>query len=1821
MTSTTSPLNFFRRSAAILLLWAGGWFAISGHAAEGFRLSDASAEADLTGNLPPPIPPAESGDLFEFNQKDWNQVRDSVEAIEHPKPTVAVSTSPATLPVEAPPGISVDLPYESGLTISGRKLIALKLSQTRRKSAKRSSELGLPQNQNDMEMRQELQVRIKGKVGRKITVNVDFDDTKEDKKDISVMYQGDPGEFVQEAAFGDITLSLPSTEFVSFSKQLFGVRTKLQYKNASLMAIGSRTKGTTETKRFNGATKFERRVIPGHGYYKRQYYSVAFTTRTIASGTESVWRDDGVSTNDNPPLTEFKSVEDFDLPISTTTGMFDKLKPGDDYTFDAARGLLFFKRPVDPAAVIAIDYAFTDGVTTTTFLSQLQTPGKLKLVKTANDIPLSSDPAATAHRREVKTFYSFGNIRLIHDNGSGNFILRTIDGNQNEKKILLTSNDFLQYKTSDTVNEKSTIQVDYEQGFFNILYSTGRFNPDDYLRVADSTNTLYAPTPTSDFSFLTEYKYRLRDFQLRPNIVFNSERVSVNGRLMKSEIDYFLDPASGLLQFFNDNELDDNSQIEVTYDYAPFGGQLGQTLVGGRAELAIVPGRFSLGSTFLYTFAPKTTVVPDVRSTPSSLMVMEMDGRMTDVTVPFTDLKMSFSGEVAQSRENPNLYGKALVDSMEGVAQEDSLVLDSKVWPLGANPDAYINDFIRTPTRPDSLSLSEADVELRDVVSPGSGVTGNEKLRVMDVTVRNLSRKEGDPTVQEESSIIQSMPQGGSHDFSKKIYLEMWLEGFGEKGKDVDLWVNAGRFNEDSDLDGVADTEDKNIDGTLNEGEDIGYDYNFGTTTTRIGAGNGRIDAENANSGEFNTTDKLGFETPLARLSDMISKEGATVTDRNGNPAPITDLGFDGWRFIHVPLKEITSNPDKYSNVEQVRLTFVAGSSTTPYNATVRIGKLAFVGNTWEKPIVPPLSGTEMTVGAVNNLDNPEYVSLIGNGAYNDLYGDQANNRSREQALELSYTLPVGSTATTRSLYGTARDFSHHKNLNFFIRRAPTQPEGGTLVVQFGSETDYFQYTRPIDGTTLGWNLETLRLVDRNADGTPETVQSDVIGSSITVVGSPSLSRVGQFKIGVRNTTSAPLKSVLWINEIYLSESRTRVGNARRFTTDGKWGNWGTFGGTFRNVDRNFQTLTSPVVNQDRQEISAYGNFSKLNYLPLSGKYTHSKTLTPAALQTGQSQLVSVLSEGREESIDVRGDGQLIFPKWPALSYSAERALNESTTNMERRDRNLYSGSLDYAVPGRVDIMPGKFTFRPLPESVFLKYSRSNFFLSYFPERLDQQISASTDPVSQRNAVFANARVSEFTDDWVGRMGFTPWDGLVLTPNYSQHRVSERRDFTQDNLAANPDFSAAGGYEKSYGQTRGLAGSWRIFTWLEPRMTYSQTGTETNGLPTASSPTASNVKSLDRTASGDLFLSLAPRDLFPKLKLFKSLNMDGSFRVESADTYANVPKDFTDWRKVTLFQVSKVTRRDGSKMFTLLTPLDPADSSAQRNQMTARNTLRYALNWSPLDWLNFPYRLEPFKTTSLNNTLTITNEHTENTLTARDVFTQSWPDMILTFRDMEKFLFVERWVGGSQTNVRYAQRKTKTFEEDISRNVNQGLDERFTLFSRYDIFMSFSTTKGKSQDLRTGLIKSTSKGFNDTLQVGMKLGNWRLTPSGGYRSDVARDGTGRYTQDLQTQSGAIQGRFDKSYPGGFRLPFTKKILANVNRLTLDTKLAFDRRISSLNYERDNTDTYSADATGEWEISKNFRFSFGGKFGMVNNRARSEDGYMTLEFNSQLVIQF
>lgn len=1767
-----------------------------------YNLSEKSVEEDL-GLVKPEEEPKEFPDpakIFHFDQNLWNRARDAVIEGRPPdqpkeKPEVVVSSEPAKLPSEEEPGIEVELPYESGLSISGRKLISVSLRQERYKSAKRAAELGVSREKREFSMKQELQVRIKGKVGRKITVNVDFDDTRDDKRDISVVYTGDPEEVVQEAAFGDITLSLPSTRFVGYSKQLFGVRAKLKYKQFEFMAIGSRTKGVTETKRFTGNKIFERKEILDTSYVRSAFYTITFDPAfPPIEQTEEVWLDDRIPTNDLSLSTT--TAVGFGVGGSTYTGHFELLSRGRDYVVDYQKGVIsFYKRKgaLPTNHVVAVDYLYNDGGVIKRLSSLNADPTNLTILKGDGD-----------DSREIKTFYDIGRTKIVRDDRLGNFLLKTMDLNGVDFVVNLKDGAALKYPDN--------IFVDFEGGLFNIE------PPSTFTRVAD--DGLYKPTPDpSKFKFLVEYRYRQNRFQVRPNIVLGSERVVVNGRILTRDLDYFMDYDLGFIEFINEEEVDDATQIEVTYEYAPFGGQLGQTLVGTRLQYNTIPDKLFVGSTFLYTFAPKPTAIPDIRATPNSLMVIEADGKMGGFKIPFTPFSLTtIEGEVAQSRENPNLFGNALVESMEGIKEEDTLVLDQRFWIYGSNP---ADGSGRKITRPSTLSISDETMALKDI-NPNAQVEESQRQKVLNLGF-NFDAANSTATV------VQAISTSG-RDFSRKLYLNLWVQGAGaQAGKEADLVVDAGEFNEDSDGDGALDTEDGNRDGSLNQGEDAGWDYNFPTDgvitnpiqeTVKIGAENGRIDTEDLDAdGTFDGTDaSVGF-TPLFRLSDGVTvNNGVTmVNPANNTTVSETSLAYDGWRFIQVEISSANMNAERIQRVKQVRLTLTGVSKT----GAIRIGNISFEGNKWKDMVVSP--GSTMTLSAVNNFDNPGYESLLNNGAYKDIYKDDNRERVREQALSMKFDLVAGSSATTKEVYGTARDFSRHNALRFFVRRVSpakvpgyNQPSGNEVFfMQIGNETDYWEYAVPMGTTHMdNWVLEGANLVDLNNDSIPDVLEPMGVNATVTRVGNPVLTSIGQLKLGVRNDSGASTNATgeIWVNEIHLSGARLKVGNAHRMAVGLGWDRWGSFAGEFSKIDRNFQTLTSQVTNQDRRDRSGTLSFSRIPILPLTFSGSKSETFTPQATRTGEAGLVSVLKEGHQLTYNLSGNGSLLIPRFPALGFSYRQSVNDSNVAVEtnappkRDEENSYRGTLDYAFPWQPDIAPGSFfTFRPLPERLSLGYTRTIRLVTYDHDKNPELFNVSNASGTQQLNIFNFARTITTTQELSGSTGFTFWDGFSLSPTYRLSRDSEQRRFTEEELQLFPQFNDAKAYDKRLSQAIGLTGSLRVLRWLEPRFSYNIQGTETNNPPSASSPTAFNLKTIDRSASGDVSWNFSVNQLLPRFKPVQSLNLNNRYEISDGDSYENVAKEDRSWQKT----------------YWVRNGLDLTNGEARRRQLTKRDTLTSGASWSPLDWTNLSGRMLPFKSLNGSANYRFSKEQTEFTATPSRTRSTTWPDLVFSMRDWEHLFGSQRFMDNTQWNLRYNKRKTENVGKNLLLNKEMNTDYRFTLWRRYNFFLTYGQTSRRDLDLLVNMINNVGKGYRYSSQVGMIFGAWSITPNQTFVTDKAKDRTGKITQDATTKGYSVAARFDKAYPNGLRLPFSKRTFGNINRFTFDTKLSLNQRRSSLSVESSNTDTYGWTVNGEYEISRNFRLSFGGGAGLVRNKVRKEDGLMTLEINSTLVIQF
>ena len=648
------------------------------------------------------------------------------------------------------------------------------------------SKTGRPATTNLVTIDQQLQLRMQGKVGPKITINVDYDDTKVNQQDISVVYTGDPDEVVQNVSFGDIDLSLPATEFVSYNKQLFGIRADIKYKGLKASFIGSRTKGTTKTKQFYGNTQFVATDLLDTSYVRRQFYDLTFSSLTavsltrlpIQAGSERIFLAQQIpgQTNVNEVV---MTANDLQVQSSSFTGRFLQLQPGQDYTIDYVNGILSFRNALQPQFVVAVDFVDASGnhiasqtTATNTATCNGPTCGFLKLIKTPRDtqIVISTE---IGYNRELKTIYNIGQTQIVRDNGRGNFVLQVL--NQQRPEVGAGLNPPQKYPDH--------ILVDFENGTFRL--------DRPFAVVGDSATIdaeLYSPTPINKRLLHVEYSFRFKTFFLEPNLVVQSEVVLLDGMKLNRNVDYFIDYEAGFITFFNEDRIRPQSTIDISFEVAPFAGVTNDSLLGMRVSNDFGT-HYTLGSTLLYQAGSKAQTVPSITELSRSLLVYEFDQQIKNVKLFRKLIATSINAELAQSRQNLNLNDFALIDNMEGIKQEETAGLLANQWLIASNPAGVPTDGLQPKW------LSE-DVKVLDI-NPRAQAGANESQKVLNVPYDFTG------AFTDEQSIVFPFSISGV-DMSQKTILEVVMLGDNSLN---DLNFHLGGIHEDADGDGTLDTE------------------------------------------------------------------------------------------------------------------------------------------------------------------------------------------------------------------------------------------------------------------------------------------------------------------------------------------------------------------------------------------------------------------------------------------------------------------------------------------------------------------------------------------------------------------------------------------------------------------------------------------------------------------------------------------------------------------------------------------------------------------------------------------------------------------------------------------------------------------------------------------------------------------------------------------------------------------------------------------------------------------------------------------------------
>jgi len=118
---------------------------------------------------------------------------------------------------------------------------------------------------------------LEGKVGERVNVLMDMDSERDVdwENKIKINYTGDEDEIVQRIEAGNVTLSLPSTQFVTFSGSnsgLFGLKSLLKLGPVNMTAIASIEKTRKEKQKFKAGAETQGQAIPDYQYRKNQYF-------------------------------------------------------------------------------------------------------------------------------------------------------------------------------------------------------------------------------------------------------------------------------------------------------------------------------------------------------------------------------------------------------------------------------------------------------------------------------------------------------------------------------------------------------------------------------------------------------------------------------------------------------------------------------------------------------------------------------------------------------------------------------------------------------------------------------------------------------------------------------------------------------------------------------------------------------------------------------------------------------------------------------------------------------------------------------------------------------------------------------------------------------------------------------------------------------------------------------------------------------------------------------------------------------------------------------------------------------------------------------------------------------------------------------------------------------------------------------------------------------------------------------------------------------------------------------------------------------------
>jgi hypothetical protein len=1134
----------------------------------------------------------------------------------------------------------------AGLDVSGYQKISF--SGRSQWTDKESDALNRVNKFPSLDMEQVSRYSIKGTIGTKISVEVD--QNSERKTDlantIKIRYKGTEDEIIQSIEAGNTNLSLPNTQFVGYSQRvqgLFGIKATAKIGALDLTAIVSQEKGSTESSSFEAGASKSTNYKRDYDYLERTFFWLFFPEDNVDSIIESeIYVYHNIQTGSNFDIDEQWSYanvsvdpENFNqFPQEDRTTTVKRLEYDDYYVYNNSQYLEMFTYDRNRLIAGWFRVRLTNGEVVEIGNRSGDTLS-LKLIALEQNV---ADNTYRTWRNEWRNVYSLGardidpegidvqvflgepgtetqaDKNLSHQNGTPYIQImgldqRDVTGADNpdgridakNSNILLRDRGYLIFpeaepfaSTRSYAPDGSTLNVTVPE-IYNTRRSTITSNPSQYTKY-------YIEFETSQRQ--TEY------YLGRVNIIENSERVILNGEELTKDRDYKIYYEIGRITFLTDGVSDPNADLQIDFEYEPFIASEKKNLFGVRGEYEI-SSNFKIGSTVLYKGEKSTDRKPRVGQETSKSLVWDADfAYSTDL--PFltsltdalplveasADSRFSVSGEVAQSRPNPNTAGEAFVDDFESAKETFSLGITRYQYTKSSAPDIVDREL-----RGDLIWFNPYDpYSVTDIYN--RDVRGNDRKTTMSLIFDPVEAiPEENPEDECDPDSVAVNPANswagimraystGSQDQTRAQLLEIRMKvNGGRMPSNGKIYIDLGDISEDVDGDGVLDTEDKNSNGVLEQAEDVGLDglhdtleacYDSITNPDPSGDNysyENKNDYSNINGTEGNRFDASGARPDTEDLDgkgslNTVEKFFRLMIDLADDEYLVEGSNLNNWITYQIPIRD-SMNYESINNPDWGRIAY-SRIWLTDFDSTVviEIADINLVSTRWEEDSIRPanidrtaaVNPPEFNVSAINTEENLDYTSPPGVSGY---YDKTTETFEKEQSLLLHFanlqfypvdtqltidsntvidtTIMVPDTAFAARELFRAEDYAGYQKIRMYVHGPDSLPNGPSpihFIFQLGNNAEnFYQYQTNI---YPGWSDSNEVVIDFNEitlvkdslnrlKAEDPSIQQLKVGK-YSVRGSPSLTSVLFFGVGVTNTDTVNYEPVS--GELWLDELR-----------------------------------------------------------------------------------------------------------------------------------------------------------------------------------------------------------------------------------------------------------------------------------------------------------------------------------------------------------------------------------------------------------------------------------------------------------------------------------------------------------------------------------------------------------------------------------------------------------------------------------------------------------------------------------------------------------